>query len=143
MSILKGLVSKEKKAFPVLFDKDFGVHFNLQFLDKDELQTILARHTKMIKNPKTREVEEKIDAPNMTAEIIDTCVKGWSGVTYYWLARQMNLDLSKIENKKEEVPFSLEDMKILVKEAYGIDSWILDTVRDAANFCDKEEEQKN
>ena len=144
MGILKNLITKEKKVVSVLFDKDFNVHFDLTFLDKDELQAILSKHTKITINPKTKQADEKIDGAKMTEEIVELCVKGWKGVTYEWLARNINIDLSKITNKKEEVPFSMEDMKILVKEAYGIDSWILDTVRDAANFSvEKEEETKN
>lgn len=142
MGILSSLATKEKRTVSVLFDKDFDVKFQMQYLDKDELSAILAKHTKTVKNPKTREVDEKIDGPGMTEEIIEACVKGWENVTYEWLSRQISIDIKSVD-KKAKVPFTIEDMKYLVKQAYGIDSWILDTVRDAANFCDKEEETKN
>lgn len=142
MGILSTMVAKEKKVVPVLFDKDFNVKFLMQYIDKDEIQVVLAKHTKTSKNPKTREIEEKIDSAGMTDEIIENCVKGWEGVTYEWLARQINIDISNVK-KTDLVPFSVEDMKFLVKKAYGLDSWILDAVRDAANFSDKEEEVKN
>ena len=142
MGILKNMMVVEKKPVPVLYDADFKVSFDLLFLSKSELQTLLSKHTKTEFNPRTHQPTEKVKGDDLTNEVIETCVKGWSGVTYEWLAKMLNLDISKVV-KTDLVPFSMEDMKHLVKETYALDSWILDTVRDAANFSVKEVETKN
>jgi hypothetical protein len=141
---LSDLVTKSAVVKNVVYDKDFGVSFDLAFLGRSQLQQMLGRNTKISFDARTHSKEEKLDSDALSAEIANTCVKGWHGVTYKWLSTLFVLDLTKIENVDEELPFSTENLQYLMKNAYGLDSWLLDTVRDAANFNEKKEaERKN
>lgn len=132
--------SEEKKPVPVTYDKDWGVSFDMLFLSKPELQKLVGRHTKTTFNPKTHVREEELDAIAMRREICEKCVKGWTGVTYKWLSSIMTIDVAKIENIDAVLPFNQENLATLLEEAYGLDTWILDTVRDAANFQEKKKD---
>lgn len=134
------VVQKEKVTKDVVYDKDWNIKFKLVFLSKPELQALIGKHTKVDWN-KQHQKEETLNAEKLTEEILDTCVKGWSGLTYEWLQQHIPLDMSKIDNPKAEIEFSRENLNTIVKNAFGIDSWILESVKNAANFSEKFQEQ--
>ena len=142
MSIsLASLVKKERSVKEVLYDKDWNVYFKLAYLSRQELQSMIGRNTKITFDPKTHSKEEKLDAEALSKEIAKTCVMGWTGVTFEWLAKVMNLDLSAIENVKDTLEFNQENLQELLTNTYGIEGWIFDTVKDAANFSEKKDEE--
>lgn len=138
------LVKKERSVKPVLYDKDWNVSFKLAYLSRTELQAMIGRNTKIDFDSRTHEKTEKLNAEKLSQEIADTCILGWSGVTYKWLATVMDIDLSTIKDINAEVEFTRENLNDLLKNTYGIESWVFDTVKDAANFSEKKDaEQKN
>jgi hypothetical protein len=140
---LSELVKKERTVKPVLYDKDWKVSFKVAYLSRTELQSMIGRNTKIDFDPKTHEKVEKLNAEALSKEIADTCVLGWEGVTYKWLANVMPIDIPDSKDG-EELEFSKENLETLLKNTYGIESWIFDTVKDAANFSEKKEaEAKN
>lgn len=141
---LSDLVAKNGVVKNVVYDKDFNVSFDLMFLGRSQLQQMLGRNTKIAFDARTHGKEEKLDSEALSTEIANTCVKGWHGVTYKWLSTLFVLELPEGTNMDEELAFSTENLQYLMKNAYGLDSWLLDTVRDAANFNEKKEaERKN
>lgn len=141
---LSSLVKKDRAVKEVMYDKDWKVFFKLAYLSRTDLQAMIGRNTKMDFDPKTHEKIEKLNAEALSKEIADTCILGWKGVTYKWLATVMAIDLSSIKNVDEELEFTRENLNDLLKNTYGIESWIFDTVKDAANFSEKKEaETKN
>ncbi len=141
---LSDLVAKNGVVKNVVYDKDYNVSFDVMFLGRSQLQQMLGRNTKISFDARTHSKEEKLDSDALSNEIASTCVKGWHGVTYKWLSTIFPLDTAKIENMEAELPFTNENLQFLMKNAYGLDSWLLDTVRDAANFNEKKEaERKN
>lgn len=134
----------QKKPKTVVYDKDFNVTFDLMYLSKPEFQQLIGKHTKIDFNKKTHKPEETIDADKLNEEIAETCIKGWKGVTYEFIARNAAIDLNKVENKKEEIPFSRTNVLFLLKHVYSFDNWLIETIRDASNFSEKKEiERKN
>lgn len=138
---LSDLIVKNKEAKNIDYDKDWKVGFKICFLSKPELQSLIGRFTKIEFNPKTHLKEENVDSEKLTDEIINKCVAGWYGVTYKWLGTQTPLDFTKIEKPEEELEFNKDNLNTLIKESYGIDSWIIDTVKNAANFNEKKEDE--
>lgn len=144
---LKSLVQKAKavrKINDVVYDKDWNVGFKLQFLPKADLQRMIGKHTEIDFDSRSHTREEKINNKNLTREILDTCVVGWFGVTPKWLATQVPLDLSDVEDPNAEVPFSQENLLTIIDESYNLEGWIFENVKDAGKFSKKiEAEVKN
>lgn len=141
---LSDVVVKNSVVKNVVYDKDYNVSFDVAFLSRSQLQQMLGRNTKIAFDARTHNKEEKLDSDALSTEIANTCVKGWKGVTFKWLSTILVLDLTKVEDENAELPFTTENLQYLMKNAYGLDSWLLDTVRDAANFNEKKEaERKN
>ena len=134
---LKDIIKKNRVS-EVPFDEKFGVLFQLEFLHKSELQKITALYTKKTVNPHTRQMEDDLDFEKMKKVIFERCVKGWKGMTYRWLATKIPIDMSSV-NPDDEYQFSQENLAELVEVMYGLDSWIFDAVKDAANFQDEME----
>jgi hypothetical protein len=140
------LSSKTKKATAFVdYDVDWKVSFNLAFLPKPELSSMLGKFNKQVLNKKTHQFEPEVDSERLSEEILRNYVLGWKGVTYEWLNTQVPINLEGIENIKEEIPFSYENLKILADNVYTFDGWILDSVKNGNNFnvAKKEEETKN
>lgn len=129
-------ILKKNRVSKVAFDEKFGVFFMLEFLHKSELQKITALYTRKAVNPHTRQMEDELDFEKMKKVIFERCVKGWEGMTYRWLATRIPIDLKSVE-PDSEFPFSQESLSELVESMYGLDGWIFDSVKDAANFQDE------
>jgi hypothetical protein len=140
---LASLVKKDRAVKTVLYDKDWKISFKVAYLSRTELQSMIGRNTKIDFDPKTHEKVEKLNAESLSKEIADTCVLGWEGVSHKWLATVMPIDIPE-GKENEELEFSKENLETLLKNTYGIESWIFDTVKDAANFSAKKDaEVKN
>lgn len=138
--LVKGSGLKPKN---VVYDKGHGVSFDIVFLSKSEMQRLMSKNTKMGFNTKTHQREEEIDGESLRAEIINNCVKGWHGVTYKWLSSVLVIDTKDIDINTE-LEFSVENVETVFAEVYGLDTWLLDTVKNASNFSTKvEAELKN
>lgn len=141
---LSSLVKKERPVKFVQYDKNWNVEFKLAYLSRTELQAMIGRNTKIDFDPRTHEKVEKLNAEALSKEISDTCFVGWKGVTPKWVNSVMPLDLESVPNVDEELEFTKENVDTLLKGTYGIESWIFDTIKDAANFSEKKEaEVKN
>lgn len=133
-----------KKPVNIVYDKNWKVSFDLVYLSKTDLQALIGKHTKIDFNKKSHIKEEIINTEALNEEIAETSVKGWHGVTPEWLATLILLDLSKFENPKAEVDFTKANLMVLLKQAYGWDNWLIDTIKEASNFNEKKEaEAKN
>jgi len=121
----------------VEYDKGYGVSFDIVFLSKSEMQKLMSKNTRLVFSPKTHQREEEIDNEGLRNEIIRTCVKGWSGVTYKWLSQIIVIDTSSIDDMDAQIEFNDDNRHTLFTEAYGLDTWLFDTVKNAANFNEK------
>lgn len=133
---LSDFVVKVKDPKDITFDKDWKVGFKLLFMSRPELQAMIGKYTKIEYNSRTHAKEEVVESEKLTDAIMEKCVVGWSGVNFKWLATQMVISPEKAESD-EEVPFTQDNLKALLKESYGIGEWLVDNVKNAANFNEK------
>jgi hypothetical protein len=140
MNLRKLVVPLEsRKAKTIVYDKAHSVSFDISFLSKSEMQKIMSKNTKLVFSPKTHQREEEVDGEAFRSEIIQTCVRGWSGVTFRWLTGLIVIDVDSIPDMAAPVEFTPDNRDTLFTEAYGLDTWLLDTVKNAANFNEKRE----
>lgn len=120
----------------VVYDEARHISFTLRYVDKKTLGELNTKHSKTSWNQKTHQREEKVYYESLRDEICKMSVVGWKGVTLEWLQTQMPIDESTLANNKldEEIDFSVENLLALVENGNGIDSWILEQVRDPENF---------
>ena len=141
------IVSKSVSSAEVTYDENFGVKFLLNYIDKTEMTRLNGQFTKSKFNPKSHQKEEDLDIEGLKKRICEIGVKGWKGVTPRWLSTMIPIDMDKVENPDEEIPFSLEELEDLTKYSYGLDGWIFENVRDGENFnkniTHKEDQLKN
>ena len=133
---LSDVISKNDVSGIVLYDEDMKVGFDLVFLQKRKLQEITASNTKMKSNPKTHVMEEVMDAEAVRKEICALCVKGWVGMTYKWLSKFIPVDFTQVK-PEDELPFTQDNLKDLMDNMYGLDGWVFESVKNAANFKDE------
>ena len=131
---IANIIAKTVPSAFVKYDEDFGVEFDLLFIQKEELNKITGQFTKMKFNPKTHQKDEVIDSDGLRNRICEKCVKGWKGVTPRWLATMFPIDKEEVEDMEEEIEFSQENLTTIIEKAYGLDGWIFVNVRNGANF---------
>ncbi len=135
--------AKSVSSALVTYDEDFGVKFNLNYIDKAEMTRLNGQFTKSKFNPKTHNRDEDLDIEGLRKRICEIGVCGWVGVTPRWLATIIPIDTDAIGDKMdEEISFSLEELEDLTKAAFGIDGWIFENVRNGENF-NKDQKHKD
>lgn len=132
----------------VVYDDSRNISFTLKYVDRKRLNDLNKQFTSLKFNPKTHQREENVDYEGLRNEICRSHVLGWKGVTLGWLQTQMPIDpeVVKANGANTEVDFSEENLKELVTSGNGIDTWILEQVRDPENFkgvIEHKEEVKN
>ena len=120
----------------VVYDDSRHISFTLKYVDRKKLNDLNKQFTKTKFNPKTHQKEESVDYEALRDEICRTCVIGWKGVTLGWLQTQMPIDPEVVKKNgiDAEIDFDEENLKELVSSGNGIDTWILEQVRDPENF---------
>jgi len=138
---LEKIIMKQEtiKAKEITYDKDWKVAFMLVFISKPEFQSLVSKHSHYNWNPKNHQREDSLDTDSLHEELIKKCVLGWKGVTYEWLRTQTLLDLTGVTNLKEEIDFSEKNLKMLFKICYGLDNWLIETIKNASNFNEKQD----
>ena len=128
--------AKSVNETEVVYDDSRNISFTLRYVDRKKLNDLNKQFTKTKFNPKTHVKEEVVDYEALRDEICRTCVTGWKGVTLGWLQTQMPIDAEtvKANGVDTEIDFSEENLKELVTSGNGIDTWILEQVRDPENF---------
>lgn len=132
----------------VVYDDSRNISFTLKYVDRKTLNDLTRQFNKRKFNPKTHQQEEVVDYEALRDEICRRFVTGWTGVTLGWLQTQMPIDPETVKKNgaDTQVDFSEENLKSLVEAGNGIDTWILEQVRDPENFkqvVDQKEQVKN
>lgn len=145
---LSEIKAKNVTEAEVVYDDSRNISFTLKYVDRKKLNDLNKQFTKLKFNNKTHAREETVDYEGLRDEICRTCVLGWKGVTLGWLQTQMPIDPEVVKQNgvDTEIEFSEENLKELVNSGNGIDTWILEQVRDPENFkgiAEQKEEVKN
>lgn len=75
-------------------------------------------------DPRTKSTYKELDENKFVEKFTKAAIKGWSGLKYKHLEELMLVDLSGVEDKEVEVPYSEEDALELVKESSVFDNWL-------------------
>jgi len=110
-----------------------GFKVKLCYLAREELVKLRAKCVSQKFNKKTRGFEEQLDDEKFLAEYTSSVIKGWSGFTYNYVA-QLLLTADDVANKPGELPFSQENVEVLMQNSVDFDQWVTETVGELENF---------
>jgi len=109
-----------------------GFKVKLCYLSREELVKLRNRCVSQVFNKKTRQFEEKIDDDKFLKEYTSGVIKGWSGLKLKFLKHL--LLVNEVEDEEYELPFSEENVEILMKNSGDFDQWVTEMVGDLENF---------
>ena len=110
-----------------------GFEVKLTYLAREELLKLRNRSVKQVLNKKTRAYEEQLDNDKFLVEYCKAIIKGWKGLKYKYLEELLLVDTSSVD-LEDELPYTLENAVLLMKNAGDFDNWVSETVGDLENF---------
>jgi len=110
-----------------------GFYVTLAFITRDELVKLRKKATSTKINRRTRQPEDDIDSDLFQQLYIQQIIKGWRGLTLKHLSTLLPMDL-KGHKEEEELPFTLDNADLLMKNAGDFDAFVTDLLDDIGNF---------
>ena len=110
-----------------------GFECKLTYLAREELLKLRNRSVKQVLNKKTRAYEEQLDNDKFLVEYCKAIIKGWKGLKYKYLEELLLVDTSSVD-LEDELPYTLENAELLMKNAGDFDNWVSETVGELENF---------
>ena len=129
---LKSLLTPSKTVSMEMPGFD-GFEVKLTYLAREELLKLRNRSVKQVLNKKTRAYEEQLDNDKFLVEYCKAIIKGWKGLKYKYLEELLLVDTSSVD-LEDELPYTLENAELLMKNAGDFDNWVSETVGDLENF---------
>jgi len=133
---LKSLLVDTKTTW-VEFPGLEGFEVELANLSRKELVNLRKRCTTNKFNRKTRMFEDSLDENKFVDEFTKSTVKGWKGLKLGYLEDLVLVDL-KNQDKEAELPYDLDNAKLLVENSTEFDNWLNEVVFDLENFRSRE-----
>ena len=133
---LKSLLVDTKTTW-VEFPGLEGFEVELANLSRKELVNLRKRCTTNKFNRKTRMFEDSLDETKFVDEFTKATVKNWKGLQLGYLEDLVLVDL-KGQNKEAELPYDLDNAKLLVENSTEFDNWLNEVVFDLENFRSRE-----
>ena len=137
MSILKGLMVDTKSAW-VSYPEFEGFEIEVATLARQELISLRKNCMFQKFDRKTHQKVEELDEDKFIKRFTEATVKNWKGLKYKYLEMLIPVDISGVD-AEEELPFSLDDAILLVKNSGDFDTWLNEAVFDLDNFRTKRE----
>jgi len=139
---LERLVESKKEAYEVWAEFG-GIDFKLRYMDRTALQRLVERSRTRRYDRRTHQPVEDVDVEKLSRNLA-RLITGWRGLTLGKLACLVPIKVAPDE-AGTDVPYSLKNAEILVREVYGLDTFLADTVTDLGHFLEKqlETEVKN
>ena len=139
---LKNIINEKEQSYEIWVDFR-GFEIKISYLDKGELQAVLKRSKSREYDRKTHRPVEKYSDEKLGRNLAHLIID-WRGLTLGKLAEMVPIKISEAE-AKTPVPYSKTNAETLVKEAYGLDNFLMDTVTDLQAFREEklETEVKN
>jgi len=110
-----------------------GFKVKLCYLSREELIKLRAKCISQKFNKKTRGFEEQLDDEKFLSEYTSSVIKGWSGFLYSYVA-QLLLTADDVGSRTGELPFSQENVEVLMQNSVDFDQWVTETVGELENF---------
>ena len=129
---LKSLLTPSKTVSMEMPGFD-GFEVKLTYLAREELLKLRNRSVKQVLNKKSRAYEEQLDNDKFLVEYCKAIIKGWKGLKYKYLEELLLVDTSSVD-LEDELPYTLENAELLMKNAGDFDNWVSETVGDLENF---------
>tara|TARA_B100000945_G_C20424118_1_gene619466 strand:- start:2292 stop:2738 length:447 start_codon:yes stop_codon:yes gene_type:complete len=133
---LKSLLVDSKTTW-VEFPGLEGFEVELANLSRKELVNLRKRCTTNKFNRKTRMFEDSLDENKFVDEFTKATIKGWKGLKLGYLEDLVLVDL-KNQDKEAELPYDLDNAKLLVENSTEFDNWLNEVVFDLENFRSRE-----
>ena len=133
---LKSLLVDTKTTW-VEFPGLEGFEVELANLSRKELVNLRKRCTTNKFNRKTRMFEDSLDENKFVDEFTKATVKNWKGLQLGYLEDLVLVDL-KNQDKEAELPYDLDNAKLLVENSTEFDNWLNEVVFDLENFRSRE-----
>ncbi len=109
-----------------------GFKVSLCYLAREELLKLRSRCVSQVFNRKTRGYEEQMDDEKFLTEYTKAVVKGWKGLKLEYL-KQLVL-IGDVEDENVTLPFTQENVEVLMRNSTDFDQWVTDQVGDLENF---------
>lgn len=121
------------KTVEIDFPGYTGFSVDLCYLAREELIKLRKRCINTKWNKKTHQPEEDLDEDKFLTEYSKAVIKGWKGLKYRYLEELLLVDVSTLD-PDDELPFTLENAQLLMKNANDFDTWVTETLGDLENF---------
>ena len=133
---LKSLLVDTKTTW-VEFPGLEGFEVELANLSRKELVNLRKRCTTNKFNRKTRMFADSLDETKFVDEFTKATVKNWKGLQLGYLEDLVLVDL-KNQDKEAELPYDIDNAKLLVENSTEFDNWLNEVVFDLENFRSRE-----
>ena len=110
-----------------------GLIVELTYLAREELLKLRSRCVKQKFNKKTRAFEETLDEDIFLVEYVKAVIKGWTGFKFDYLRQLVLIDLKDLD-MEDELPFTIENAEILMKNSPDFDTWVTEATGELENF---------
>ena len=110
-----------------------GFSVDLCYLAREELLALRKKCVSKKFNRSTHQAEEIIDDDKFLTEYVKGVIKGWTGLKLSYLEELLLVDTEGMD-ADQELPYSLEEAEILMKNSGSFDTWVSDTLGDLENF---------
>ena len=110
-----------------------GFSVDLCYLAREELLALRKKCVSKKFNRSTHQAEEIIDDDKFLTEYVKAVIKGWTGLKLSYLEELLLVDTEGMDTD-QELPYSLEEAEILMKNSGSFDTWVSDTLGDLENF---------
>ena len=128
------------KTVTIDFPGYTGMSVDLCYLAREELIKLRKKCITTKWNKKTHQAEEELDDDKFLVEYTKAVIKGWSGLKYRYLEELLLVDIGELD-PDSELPFTLENAELLMKNATSFDTWVTETVGDLENFTGNKQQQ--
>ena len=110
-----------------------GFSVDLCYLAREELLALRKKCVSKKFNRSTHQAEEIIDDDKFLTEYVKGVIKGWTGLKLSYLEELLLVDTEGMDRDKE-LPYSLEEAEILMKNSTSFDTWVSESLGDLENF---------
>lgn len=109
-----------------------GFKVKLCYLAREELVKLRGRCVSQVFNRKTRGYEEQLDDEKFLTEYTKSVIKGWTGLKMKYLKSLVLI--SDVDNQDQTLPFTQENVEVLMKNSSDFDTWVTEQVGELENF---------
>ena len=110
-----------------------GFSVELCYLAREELLSLRKKCLNKKFSRSTHQAEETLDEERFLHEYCKAVIKGWSGLKLSYLEELLLVDTEGMD-PDQELPYSLEEAEILMKNSTSFDTWVSESLGDLENF---------